>query len=53
MLYLKNELINWADFLDAGTNLGRLKVNNYWMGIVKNGRGLIDHGTLKPDVSRK
>ena len=27
--------------------------NNYWEGMVKNGHGLIDHGTLKSGVSHK
>ena len=27
--------------------------NNYWMGMVKNGEGLIDHGTFKLSASHK
>ena len=27
--------------------------NNHWVGMVKNGQGLIDHGTLKSGVSHK
>ena len=54
MLYFKNELMKWADFLHADTNLGKLKVFfSYWVGIAKNGRDLIDHGTQKQGVSQK
>ena len=28
-------------------------LNNYWMGMVKNGQDLMDHGTLKPGVFHK
>ena len=53
MLYFKNELMKWADFLHADTNLGKLKVFfSYWVGIAKNGRDLIDHGTQKQGVSK-
>ena len=27
--------------------------DNYWVGMVKNGWGIIDHGTLKSGVSHK
>ena len=27
--------------------------NNYWVGVVKNGQGLKDRGTLKPGISHK
>ena len=45
-----------ADFLHADTNLGKLNVNlynNYWMGMLKNGRDLLHHGTLKSGISHK
>ena len=31
----------------------KIYLNNNWQGMVKNGRGLIDHVTLKSGVSRK
>ena len=44
-----------ADFLHADTNFGKAKnwFDNYCVGIVKNGWGLIDSGTLKSGVSHK
>ena len=27
--------------------------NNYWVGVVENGRGLKDRGNLKPGISYK
>ena len=42
---VKNELMKWADFLHAGTN--------YWVGMLKNGGDLLDHGTIKSGVSHK
>ena len=26
---------------------------NYWVGVIKNGQDLKDHGTLKPGISHK
>ena len=45
--------MNWVYFLHADINLGKLKVANYWVGIVKNGWGFLDHWNLKSGVSRK
>ena len=45
-----------TDFLHADTNLGKLNFNlynNYWMCMLKNGRDLLDHGTLKSVISHK
>ena len=28
-------------------------VNKFWAGVVKNGRGLLDYGTLKSDISQE
>ena len=39
---------NWYKFMKAKSYF-----NNYWVGVVKNGRGLKDCGTLKPGVSHK
>lgn len=38
LLYVRNKLINWADFMHAEINLGKLKSYfiNYWVGMVKN-----------------
>ena len=36
-----------ADFLHTDTNLGKLNINNYWVGMLKNGWDILDHGTLK------
>ena len=47
-----HESMKWVDFLYADTNIGKLKVY-YLVDMVKNGRGLINHGTLKPGVSHK
>ena len=33
------------------TNLGKLKINNYWVGMVKN--ELLNHGTLASAISKK
>ena len=46
-----NELI----FFHADTDLGKGKscFNNYWVGMVKNKWGLIDHETLKSSLSHK
>ena len=29
---------------------GKSYFNNHWVGMVKNGQGLVDHGTPKPGV---
>ena len=42
-----------ADFLHADTNLRKLSVNNYRVGMLKNRRDLLDHGPLKSVVSHK
>ena len=38
----------WYKFMKA-----KSYINNYWMGVVKNGQVLKDHGTLKPGISHK
>ena len=38
----------WYKFRKAKSHF-----DNYWVGIVKNWWGLIDHGTLKSGVSHK
>ena len=38
----------WHKFMKARTYF-----NNYWVGMMKNGWGLSDHGTLKSFVSYK
>ena len=40
--------INW--FLLAGTN-HESWFNNFWLGMVKNGHGLLVHETLRPTAS--
>ena len=54
LLYLKNELMKWADFLHADTNLGKLKVTLIILGWAcsKTGRGIVDHETLKSRLSQ-
>ena len=54
-IYPENELMKWADFLHADTNLGKLNVNsiNDWVAMLKNGQNLLDHETLKSGVSHK
>ena len=52
-MYLRNELMKWADFFHADTNLGKLRVTLVIIGWVKNEWGLIEHGTLKLGVSHK
>ena len=42
---VKNQFMKWAYFLHADTN--------YWVGMFKNGGDLLDHGTIKSDVSQK
>ena len=48
----------WVDelswFFTCWYNSRKLKnyVNNYWVGVVKNGRGLSGYGTLKSSVSQ-
>ena len=37
--------------MHAGTNSGKLKVNDFWVVVVKNGHGLLVHETLKSAVS--
>ena len=39
--------------MHADTNLGKLCINNYWVGMVKNERDLQDNETLKSGVSHK
>ena len=51
-LHLKNELMEWTDVLHAGANTGKLRkaksyFNDFWVGMVKNGRGHLVHEILK------
>ena len=45
--------INW--FLDFRIQLQEAKsyFNNFWLVLVKNGRGLLGHGTPKSTVSQE
>ena len=45
--------MEWAKILHADTNLEKLNVKSYWVGMFKNGPYLLDHGTLKSSVSHK
>ena len=38
----------WYKFMKA-----KSYINNYWVGVVKNGWGPKDHGTVKPGLSYK
>ena len=54
LLYLKNELIKWADFLLAGANSEKLKVISMILGWVWSKMGTTSdlvHETLKSSVS--
>ena len=39
--------------MHADTNLGKLNVNNYWVGMLKNGQNLLDHETQRSGTSHK
>ena len=41
-----------TDFLHTGTNIrkGKIWFNSFWLGLVKNGYGLLVHETLKSVV---
>ena len=54
-LHLKNELMKWTDFFACWYKFRKAKnyFNNYWLGMVKNRRGLIYHETLKTGVPHK
>ena len=39
--------------MHADTNLGKLNVNNYWVGMLKNGQNLLDHETQRSGISHK
>ena len=43
--HVNNESMKWANFLHADTS--------YWVGMLKNGGDLLDHGTTKSGVSHK
>ena len=53
LTYLKNELIEWTDFVHADANSEKLKVDSMilWVDVVKNGHGRLLHETLKSAVS--
>ena len=46
-LYFKNKLMEQTDVLHADANSEKLKVPRLLVNLVKNGRDLIGHGTLK------
>ena len=39
--------------MHADTNLGKLNVNKYWVGMLKNGQNLLDHETQRSGISHK
>ena len=46
-IYLKTELMKWADFLHADTNLWKLNVNLIIIDMLKNGQDFIKSGAPK------
>ena len=50
-IYLKNDLMKWADFLHAVTNLGKLNVNLSITGWISSKMG--KNRTVKSSVSHK
>ena len=51
-MYLKNEWMNWAHFLNAHKVSGKLKIT-MGMQMVKYGCDLSDPGTLKSALSQE
>ena len=47
----KNELMELNDFWQVGTNSGKQEVNDFWLGLVKNGHDFLVHETLKSAIS--